>query len=463
MPENIVPFMRNRTPLRCVLSLWYNYKQKICLWDGAMKFLTVTQGCKVNHCDSEVISQCMVSRGYEAAEAEDVPDIIIVNSCTVTENSDKKGFRIVSKLRREYPGAVVVLTGCYPQAFPEEAEKNGSADIIVGNAAKESIPELVEEFLRSGKAEFVCRSHGRVFDEPVEFSHSKNTRAYIKIEDGCDRFCSYCIIPKARGRVRSKEIGRIAAEAKFHAEDGHREIVLTGINLSCYGADIGLSLYDAVRTVAEVPLVERVRLSSLEPELLTGELVERLAGVDRLCPHFHLSLQSGCSSTLKRMNRHYSAEEYREIVERLRKAFPDCGITTDVMVGFAGETEEEFEQSAEFVRSIGFAKVHVFTYSVRAGTRAAEMEGQVPAEIKEQRYKKMSEIAEEARNEFWSRSVGTVHKVLIERQTSPEFINGYTENYIPVRIYGGKAKRHDVVATEITGAQKEFCVGKETT
>ena len=430
---------------------------------GAMKFLTVTQGCKVNHCDSELISQCMISRGYSAATDGEAPDIIIVNSCTVTENSDKKGFRIISKLRRDYPEAVIVLTGCYPQAFPDEAEKNGNADIIVGNAAKEDIPELVEEFLRSGKTECVCKSHSRVFDERSELSHSKNTRAYIKIEDGCDRFCSYCIIPKARGRVRSKGIERIATEAMFHARDGHKEIVLTGINLSCYGTDIGLSLYDAVQTVADVPSIERVRLSSLEPELLTDELIERLSGVDKLCPHFHLSLQSGCSQTLQRMNRHYTAEEYREIVKRLRKAFPGCGITTDVMVGFAGETEEEFEQSTEFVRSVGFAKVHVFTYSVRTGTRAAEMEGQVSAEIKERRYKIMSKIAEGVRSEFWSRNVGTVHRVLIERQTSPDFINGYTENYIPVRIYGGKAKRHDIIAVEITGVEKEFCVGRETT
>ena len=424
-----------------------------------MKFLTVTQGCKVNHCDSEAISQCMISEGFEAAAAEDVPDVIIVNSCTVTENSDKKGARIISKLRRDYPRAVIVLTGCYPQAFPEEAEKNGNADIVVGNAAKEDIPRLVKEFLRSGKAENVCRSHIKVFAEPDGFSHTENTRAYIKIEDGCDRFCSYCIIPKARGRVRSKELDRIVAEAKFHAEDGHREIVLTGINLSCYGTDIGLSLYDAVKAAADVPLIERVRLSSLEPELFTDELTEKMAGVDKLCPHFHLSLQSGCSATLKRMNRHYSAEEYMEIVERLRKAFPRCGITTDVMVGFAGETEEEFRQSCEFVRSIGFAKVHVFTYSVRAGTKAAEMGDQVPVDVKEQRYKIMSEIAERARSEFWDSNVGTVHRVLIERQTSHEFINGYTENYIPVRIYGGKAKRHDIVEVKITGAEKEFCVG----
>ena len=428
-----------------------------------MKFLTVTQGCKVNHCDSEVISQYMLSKGYEPAEDGEAPDIIIVNSCTVTENSDKKGFRIISRLRRDYPEAVVVLTGCYPQAFPDEAEKNGNADIVVGNAAKESIPELVEEHLRSGKAECFYKSHSRVFEETEEFSHTENTRAYIKIEDGCDRFCSYCIIPKARGKVRSKGLDRIAAETRFHAEDGHKEIVLTGINLSCYGTDIGLSLYDAVRTAAEEPLIERVRLSSLEPELLTGELIERLAGVEKLCPHFHLSLQSGCSSTLKRMNRRYSAEEYRKIAEGLRKAFPGCGITTDVMVGFAGETDEEYEQSVEFVRSMRFAKVHVFTYSIRPGTAAAKMENQIAADVKERRYKKMSEIAESARKEFWGRNVGTVHRVLIERQISPDHINGYTENYIPVRIFGGKAKRHDIVEAEITGVEKEFCVGRETT
>lgn len=428
-----------------------------------MKFLTVTQGCKVNHCDSELISQCMISRGYSAAVDEEAPDIIIVNSCTVTQNSDKKGSRMISKLKRDYPEAVIVLTGCYPQAFPDEAEKNGNADIIVGNAAKEDIPELVEEYLRSGKAGFVCKSHSRVFDEPAAIFHSKNTRAYIKIEDGCDQFCSYCIIPKARGRVRSKTLERIAAEARFHAEDGHKEIVLTGINLSCYGVDMGLSLYDAIRTAADEPLIERVRLSSLEPELFTDELIEKMAGVDKLCPHFHLSLQSGCSATLKRMNRRYSAEEYRETVDRLRKAFPDCGITTDVMVGFVGETDEEFAQSAEFVRSIGFAKVHVFTYSVRPGTRAAEMDGQAADKIKEHRYRVMNGIAESAKSEFWRRSVGTVHKVLIERQTSPDFINGYTENYIPVRIYGGKAKRHDIIAVEITGVEKEYCTGRKTT
>lgn len=428
-----------------------------------MKFLTVTQGCKVNHCDSEFITQCMIKKGYDIAEDGEAPDIVIVNSCTVTENSDKKGSRIISKLRRDYPKAVVVLTGCYPQAFPNEAEKNGNADIIVGNAVKQDIPELVEEFLRTGKAECVCKNHSKVFDEPEELSHSKNTRAYIKIEDGCDRFCSYCIIPKARGRVRSKGLERIAAEARFHALDGHKEIVLTGINLSCYGTDIGLSLYDAIRTVADEPLIKRVRLSSLEPELLTENVIEKMSEVDKLCPHFHLSLQSGCSHTLKRMNRRYTAEEYLCIVEQLKKAFPGCGITTDVMVGFVGETEGEFEQSAEFVKSVGFAKVHVFTYSVRPGTRSAVMEGQVSVDVKEKRYRAMAEIAEGARSDYWRKSIGTVHRVLIERQTSPDFINGYTENYIPVRIYGGKAKRHDIISVEITGAEKEFCRGKETT
>ena len=425
-----------------------------------MKFLIFTQGCKVNHCDSDNISQNMIKCGHLPVKDGEKPDIIIVNSCTVTQTSDKKGARILSKMRKEFPNAVIVLTGCYPQAFPDEAGKNKNADIIVGNAAKEDIPQLVEEFLIKGKTVCEIKEHGRLFEESGEFAHSDNTRAYIKIEDGCNRFCSYCIIPYARGRVRSKSLERIAAEARFHGEDGHKEIVLTGINLSCYGSDMGLTLYDAVKTAADEPLIERVRLSSLEPELLDKEMIKKLSTVEKLCPHFHLSLQSGCSQTLKRMNRHYNAEEYKGIVDNLRKAFPDCGITTDVMVGFAGETEEEFESSLEFVKSIGFAKVHVFTYSVRLGTAAAKMENQVSDEIKEKRYRIMSDVAENSRHNFWKNSVGSVHKVLIERRTSPDFINGYTGNYIPVRIYGGTAKRHDIITVKITDVKEEFCTAQ---
>ncbi len=424
-----------------------------------MKFMIITQGCKVNQYDSGIISQNMTEAGFLPAKEGETPDIVILNTCTVTESSDKKGFKLEAKLKRDYPNAIIAVTGCYPQAFPTEAEKKDFIDIIVGNEGKSDLPRLIKEFLEKKEREREIKENTMAYPEPKSFFHSDKTRAYIKIEEGCNRFCSYCIIPAARGRVRSRSLENIARETDFHGKDGHREIVLTGINLSCYGLDLGLSLVDAVRTVAENPLIERVRLSSLEPELLTREAIAELAKIKKLCPHFHLSLQSGCTSTLKRMNRHYTAEEYANIAENLREFFPNCAVTTDIMVGFAGETEEEFACSLKFAEEIGFARIHVFTYSVRPGTKAAEMPGQVPEEVKNLRYKEMSRLAEESREKFHQNNVGKTFKVLIERQTSPDFINGHTENYIPVRIYGGKAKRHDIVTVEITEGKKDYCIG----
>lgn len=424
-----------------------------------MKFFIYTQGCKVNQYDSDIISREMQRAGFSAAEEGEAPDVVIVNSCTVTENGDKKAARLTAKLKREYPEAVVALTGCYPQAFPQEAAQKGIADIVVGNSSKGDISRLVSDFLKGSGERCIIRENETVFSEPAEFYHSDRTRAFIKIEDGCNRFCSYCIIPAARGRVRSRSLENIAREARFHAADGHKEIVLTGINLSCYGSDIGLSLFDAVKAVSEEPLIRRVRLSSLEPELLTEDIIEKLAGIPKLCPHFHLSLQSGCNATLKRMNRHYTAEEYRKIVNDLRIAFPACSITTDIMVGFAGETEEEFEESLRFAEDIGFAKIHVFTYSLRPGTAAAKMEGHIPDGIKEKRYKRMLQIAEKSQEKFFDSNLNTVHKMLVERQTNPDYINGYTENYIPLHIIRGTAKRHDIVTVKVTKVQKGFCEG----
>lgn len=424
-----------------------------------MKFIILTQGCKVNQYDSDIISAAMLSKGYIKAEENDTPDIVIVNTCTVTENGDKKARKLISKLRRDYPSAVIAVTGCYPQAFPKEAALDRYADIVAGNSENKSIPALIAEFTESKAKKVKIEPHEREFYEPRDFFHSDKTRAFIKIEDGCDRFCSYCIIPTARGRIRSRELSNIVKEVDFHAKDGHKEIVLTGINLSCYGSDIGLTLFDAVKAAADNPLVERVRLSSLEPELLNPEQIEKLSKIEKLCPHFHLSLQSGCDETLRRMNRHYTSSEYAEIVDNLRNAFPNCGITTDVMVGFAGETEEEFEKSLNFVGSIGFARIHVFTYSIRPGTAAASMPDQVPEAVKERRYGKMTELSIRLRRGFFEKNLNTVHKVLIERQVSPDYINGYTESYIPVRIYGGKAKRHDIVTVKIVEAKDSFCVG----
>lgn len=424
-----------------------------------MKFLILTQGCKVNQYDSDIISAAMLSKGYIKAEENDTPDIVIVNTCTVTENGDKKARKLISKLRRDYPSAVIAVTGCYPQAFPKEAALDQYADIVAGNSENKALPALIVEFTESKAKKVQIEPHERDFYEPPDFFHSDKTRAFIKIEDGCDRFCSYCIIPTARGCIRSRSLSNIVKETDFHAKDGHKEIVLTGINLSCYGSDIGLTLFDAVKAAADNPLVERVRLSSLEPELLNPEQIERLSKIEKLCPHFHLSLQSGCDETLRRMNRHYTSSEYAEIVGNLRKAFPNCGITTDIMVGFAGETEEEFQKSLDFAERMGFSRVHVFTYSIRPGTAAALMPDQVPEAVKERRYGEMSKLSLRLRREFFEKNLNTVHKVLIERQVSPDYINGYTESYIPVRIYGGNAKRHDIVAVRIAEVRDSFCVG----
>lgn len=424
-----------------------------------MNFLILTQGCKVNQYDSGVISAAMLSEGFSPAGENDIPDIVIVNTCTVTENGDKKARRLISKLRRDYPAAVIAITGCYPQAFPNEAALNKHADIVTGNSENKNLPSLIAEFIENKAKSVKIEPHEKEFCEPEHFCRSGKTRAFIKIEDGCNRFCSYCIIPKARGRIRSRSLENIAAETDFHARDGHKEIVLTGINLSCYGSDIGLTLFDAVKTAADHPLIERVRLSSLEPELLTPEEIKKMSQIKKLCPHFHLSLQSGCDETLKRMNRHYTSSEYAEIADNLRAAFPSCAITTDIMVGFAGETAEEFEKSLSFAEKTGFSRIHVFTYSIRPDTAAASMPDQVPEKIKEERYKAMSELAQKARLDFFVKNIGTTQKILVERQTSPDYINGYTENYIPVRIYGGKAKRHDIAEVILTEAKENYCAG----
>lgn len=423
-----------------------------------MNYKIITQGCKVNQYDSDIISESMLNFGFNTANEGESPDIIIINTCTVTASSDKKSVHILSKLKKDFPRAITVVTGCFPQAFPEKISQI-SADIIVGNSEKEKIPRLISEFIRDRESVSVVTDHKSIFTEPKEFFHSDKTRAYIKIEDGCNRFCSYCIIPTARGRVRSRTLENIARETEFHAKDGHKEIVLTGINLSCYGSDLGLDICDAVKTVADNPLIERVRLSSLEPDMLTEGVIEKLSSVKKLCPHFHISLQSGCTETLKRMNRHYSAEEYKKIVECLRNHFNNCAITTDVMVGFVGESEREFNESLNFVQETGFGKIHVFTYSVRPGTAAEKMSGHIDEAIKATRYKRMLQMAEQSQNDYFLKNLNIVHNVLIERQTKPEFIGGHTENYIPVRIYSGNAKRHDIVPVKLIKACDGYCEG----
>lgn len=427
-----------------------------------MKYAIQTFGCKVNQYESAAVAKAMDEHGYEHTDDIFGADIVIINSCSVTENSDKKAKQLITKLKKRNPACITALAGCFPQAFPDEAEKL-SADIIIGTEQKTSLADRIDEFVRNTAA------YINIPPRPVKTQYEElgladmgKTRAFIKIEDGCDRFCSYCIIPTARGSVRSRPLDEIVKEARFQQSRGHKEIVLVGINLSCYGSEIGLRLVDAIEAVCAVDGVERVRLSSLEPELLTDDDISRMAKQEKLCPHFHLSLQSGCAATLKRMNRHYTPDEYYEIVKNLRAHFPDCSITTDVMVGFAGETDEEFAESVEFMKKVGFAAAHVFTYSVRAGTAAARRTDFVPPEVAAKRYKIMSGLASELKASYFKSCVGKTEKVLIQRRESDEYANGLTPQYVPVRIYGSNAKKQDILTVRITSAtDSEFCVGEE--
>ena len=424
-----------------------------------MKFSIITLGCKVNSCESAAISEAFLSAGYTPAEHNEPADVYIINSCAVTGTGVKKARQAASHCRSLSPQAVVVLCGCYPQAYPEEAVRDvTSADIITGNTGKSELPALVSKYLEEHSRTACIPPLSREFDEKSSAADLDRTRAFIKIEDGCDRFCTYCIIPTARGRVRSRLPREITRQAEQAAKAGNREIVLTGINIGCYGEDIGYTPADAVMA-AQVPGVERVRLSSLEADTLTDREIERLRGCKKLCPHFHLSLQSGSDEVLRRMKRRYTCAEYEALVEKLRAAFPGCSFTTDIMVGFPGETEEEFAESMAFAEKIGFAKIHVFPYSIRKGTVAAMRTNQILPQVKSARARKMTALADALEQRFLESQVGTVQTVLIEKRTSPDYCNGFTDSYIPVRIYGEDIERHSLVKVRLTGVQDNYCTG----
>ena len=428
-----------------------------------MDFNILTLGCKVNQYESQAMREDLIRHGYVPSDDRNCADITIINSCTVTAVSDAKNRKLLNRVRRENPNGIVVLTGCMPQAFPEDMESLTQCDIILGNKERAKLVPAIERF---------CAEHNRLLDIPLHTDHgaefepmkvssfSEHTRAFIKIEDGCNRFCSYCIIPYARGRVRSKPLCELREEIEMLALRGYREVVLVGINLSAYGQGEGFDLADAVETACAVEDIARVRLGSLEPEQMTDALIDRLAAQPKFCPQFHLSLQSGCDKTLRAMNRHYDSNEYAEIVSRLRASFENASITTDVMVGFAGETEEDFLESLDFVRSIGFAKVHVFPYSQRRGTRAAEAPDQVPHAEKERRAKRMSEMTEICRREFLSTQVGRVEEVLFERLRHGA-LEGYTKNYTPVRVLSDdRSLCGKVCRVSIAAVCSDFCMAE---
>lgn len=420
-----------------------------------------TLGCKVNQYETEAMRESFIKKGYTVVPDSAPFDIIIINSCTVTAESDRKTRQTLSRFRKEQPEAVIVLTGCMVQASAEKAESLTAADIIVGNTDVSKIISLVERFLTDGERIVDVTPHTRKerFNTPIITEFAERTRAYMKIEDGCERYCTYCIIPFARGDVRSKSVEDIKKEAESLAKNGFIEIVLVGINLTSYGKGEEFNLCDAVDAVCEVDGIKRVRLGSLEPDHITDEMLERFKNQDKFCPQFHLSLQSGCDATLKRMNRHYDTAFYRDLVARIRKMFPECAITTDIMVGFAGETEDEFTQSLNFAKEIKFAKSHIFAYSRRSGTVAYGLPNQITKAEKSARSKKMIEATLETEREFLKHQIGKTVSVLFETKDNG-FIEGYTENYSRVKVKSDKAHSGEILKVKITSTENDYCIGE---
>ena len=424
-----------------------------------MKFYIFTLGCKVNQYESQIMHERLINSGFDYTKEYNEADIIIINSCTVTSASDSKAVKLMHRIKRENPQSVLVLTGCLPQAFPED-ERFIEADIILGNKSRSILVSTIQQYLTNRVRIINVNKHetGDDFESMSISNFTERTRAFVKIEDGCNRFCSYCIIPYARGRVRSKPLDELKNEIEVLSKKGFKEVVLVGINLSAYGQEFGMDLSDAIETACAVDGIERVRLGSLEPERMDKATIARISKQPKLCPQFHLSLQSGCDATLKRMNRHYNNDEYYEIVENLRKAFDNCAITTDIMVGFPGETDEEFNESLAFAKKVAFAKVHTFAYSRRPGTVADKAENQVAESIKNIRSKKMIDLTTKTQEEFLQSQIGKIEPVLFEREKNG-YYEGHTMNYTQVIVKADKDISNQILNVKITEADKNICVG----
>lgn len=432
-----------------------------------MKVFYYTFGCKVNQYETENIKELFSDMGYEESSDFDTADICIINSCTVTAQADSKCRQLVHKIRNSNQGCVIVLAGCFPQAFKAQAEKMLECDIIVGTGSKRDIPRLTEKFLleRERITEVSPRKKGERFEPMSNSGADCKTRAYIKIQDGCDQYCTYCIIPYARGHICSKPLKDIQAEALKLVHSGHKEIILTGINLCCYGKDFndGTRLIDAIETVCRTEGNFRVRLGSIEPEMILNDDIIRMSKLDKLCPHFHLSLQSGCDLTLRRMCRHYNSDEFMLLCQKLRKHFPDCAITTDIMVGFPQETDEEFNMSLDFVKKVRFAEAHIFPYSRRYGTVADRMNGQIDKKTKQSRAVIMTEACRNSQAEYLQTCIGKTLEVLFEKETSEVWHNGHAPNYVNVRVKRSDPEcslRREVRQVKVISADGDFCYGE---
>lgn len=433
------------------------------MFDITVKFITL--GCKTNLYESDAMAEIFQKKGHKVVRGNEKADVYVINTCTVTAVGAQKSRQHIRRAKRENPQAVVAVTGCLVQTEAEKIKKETGADILVGSNHRAEIAELAEAALNGRAADVVDDILDvHEYEELGTTRAQSRVRANLKIEDGCNNFCTYCIIPYARGPVRSRAMKNILAEAEALGKNGYGEVVLTGIHIDSYGSDLndGSGLTDVIEKIHSIDGIRRIRLGSLEPVAVTEKFVNRTKELKKLCPQFHMSLQSGCDRTLNRMNRHYTAEEYYSAVRLLRDNFADAAITTDLMVGFPGETEEEFKESYDFCRKIGFAKMHIFPYSVREGTVAAELPGQVPENVKHERVKIMLELAEKMKEEFCRKYIGREITVLAEQQKNGG-THGTMANYIDVMICNSNIQPGDSVKVFAEGYKGGFIKGREIT
>ncbi|MDE6657718.1 MAG: tRNA (N(6)-L-threonylcarbamoyladenosine(37)-C(2))-methylthiotransferase MtaB [Oscillospiraceae bacterium] len=428
-----------------------------------MNLFLQTFGCKVNATETDSIGALLMQHNWQIVSEPEQADAMIINSCTVTASGDKRMLQAIRKLRKKAPDAILLLTGCYVQAFPEQAKLLPEVDIIIGTKNRNLIPVLLENYIKNHTYINAVEAFqtGDSFESLPQGADSMHTRAFLKIQDGCNRFCSYCIIPYARGRCRSRELSEIMAETKKLVQQGYQEIVLCGINLACYGLENNLTIADAIQAVANAGMT-RIRLSSLEPDGLTEPVLTKLSNIPELLPHFHISVQSGCDKILKAMRRHYTCAEYAKLLQTIRKLFPDCAITTDIMTGFPSETEEDFLETLKFTEQMAFSEMHIFRYSQRTGTPASEMPDQVPEQIKKQRADRLYALSKKLHENYLLSCIGKIYHILFERQKSPEFHNGHAENYVTVLVpaKSGENLRGQVRSVKIKSIQDNKLIGE---
>ena len=418
-------------------------------------------GCKVNAYEVEAMQQLLEKAGYEIVPFTEGADVYLINTCTVTNIADRKSRQMLHKAKKMNPDAIVVAAGCYAQADTEKLKEDNAVDLILGNNQKTQIVEVLEEYEKehSKQVQVIEINHTKEYEELSIEQTAEHVRAYIKVQDGCNQFCTYCIIPFARGRVRSRKIADVLREVETLASKGYKEVVLTGIHLSSYGVDFSKeereSLLSLIQAVSKVEGIQRIRLGSLEPRIITEEFLEGIVATGKVCPHFHLSLQSGCNKTLKNMNRRYSAQEYAEKCELIRKYYPAPALTTDVIVGFPMETEEDFEESYEFVKNIHFYETHIFKYSRRHGTKAAAMDGQLTEVVKAQRSEKLLELHDIRAKEYEEAMIGKTIELLLEEEIEEDgkmWYVGHSREYVRAVIEKTEAHQvNDLVEAKVTG------------